>query len=81
MDLKGSQTEKKLLLAYTGESNNRNMYSLLDLIKKGCIFQRDQAVIWKCRLCGYVKADTSPPSSCPICECSRAFFEARVQEV
>ncbi|WP_419664059.1 rubredoxin-like domain-containing protein [Desulfosarcina variabilis] len=56
------------------------MYSLLDLIKKGRIFQRDQAVTWKCRLCGYVKADTSPPFSCPICECSRIFFEVRVQE-
>jgi rubrerythrin len=27
MDLKGTQTEKNLLLAYTGESNNRNLYS------------------------------------------------------
>ena len=27
MDLKGSQTEKNLLLAYTGEFNNRNMYT------------------------------------------------------
>jgi rubrerythrin len=27
MNLKGSQTEKNLLLAYTGESNNRNVYT------------------------------------------------------
>jgi rubrerythrin len=27
MDLKGTKTEKNLLLAYTGESNNRNLYS------------------------------------------------------
>jgi len=27
MDLKGSQTEKNLLLAYTGESLNRNLYT------------------------------------------------------
>jgi rubrerythrin len=27
MDLKGTQTEKNLLLAYHGESNNRNMYT------------------------------------------------------
>jgi rubrerythrin len=27
MELKGTQTEKNLLLAYTGESNNRNMYT------------------------------------------------------
>lgn len=27
MDLKGSKTEKNLLLAYTGESNNRNLYT------------------------------------------------------
>jgi len=27
MDLKGTKTEKNLLLAYTGESNNRNLYT------------------------------------------------------
>jgi rubrerythrin len=27
MDLKGTRTEKNLLLAYTGESNNRNLYT------------------------------------------------------
>jgi rubrerythrin len=27
MDLRGTKTEKNLLLAYTGESNNRNLYS------------------------------------------------------
>jgi rubrerythrin len=27
MDLKGTKTEKNLLLAYNGESNNRNLYS------------------------------------------------------
>jgi len=27
MDLKGMQTEKNLLVAYHGESNNRNMYT------------------------------------------------------
>lgn len=27
MELKGTQTEKNLLLAYTGESNNRNLYT------------------------------------------------------
>lgn len=27
MNLKGSKTEKNLLLAYTGESNNRNLYT------------------------------------------------------
>jgi rubrerythrin len=27
MDLKGTQTEKNLLLAYMGESNNRNLYT------------------------------------------------------
>lgn len=27
MNLKGTKTEKNLLLAYTGESNNRNLYS------------------------------------------------------
>ena len=49
--------------------------SLLNLIKQGRIFQRDQIVTWKCRVCGYVKADKSPPHNCPICECDRAYFE------
>jgi rubrerythrin len=51
---------------------------LLNLIEQGRLFERDQDVTWKCRLCGFIKTDTSPPSRCPICECGFAYFEVLV---
>ena len=48
---------------------------LLSLIKKGCVFQRDQSVTWKCRVCGFMKMDKAPPLNCPICDYGRSYFE------
>lgn len=44
MDLKGSKTEKNLLLAYTGESNNRNLYTFFAYQAKEEGFEQIAAV-------------------------------------
>ena len=55
--------------------HEKRFLSLLRLIKQRSVFQRDRAVTWKCRVCGYLKMDQSAPLNCPICECDRAHFE------
>ena len=44
-------------------------------VKDGTVFQKDVAVKWKCRICGYVKEDRMAPDTCPICDYGRAHFE------
>ena len=31
--------------------------------------------VWRCKVCGYLCARTSPPETCPICKVSRERFE------
>lgn len=48
---------------------------LLKNLKDGKVFQRDSAVRWKCRNCGYVHEGKEAPQECPACAHPQGFFE------
>jgi rubrerythrin len=52
--------------------------ALLKTVKDGKVFQKDTAVTWKCRVCGYVQTNTNCPPDCPICKHEQAYFEVHV---
>jgi rubrerythrin len=39
------------------------------------VFQRDQAVVWRCRNCGYLFEGQAAPEMCPACAHPKAHFE------
>jgi len=40
------------------------------------LFQTKQDVIvWRCRVCGYLCARNQPPQRCPICKATKERFE------
>jgi len=53
----------------------RQYRALLDNLKAGRVFQRDETVTWYCRKCGYVHEGTSPPKKCPACAHAQGYFE------
>lgn len=55
--------------------HEKRFNALLKNVKEGKVFKKDAAVKWICRTCGYMKADTAPPETCPICELGSAYFE------
>ncbi|HPW37407.1 MAG TPA: ferritin family protein [Syntrophorhabdus sp.] len=55
--------------------HERRFRILLQNMKAGKIFRKDSVVKWKCRACGYVKKNRNAPKVCPLCRCSRAYFE------
>lgn len=55
--------------------HERRYRVLFDNIKKGKVFKRDVVVRWKCRVCGYLHEGKEAPKNCPVCSCSRAYFE------
>lgn len=55
--------------------HEKRFLALLNNVKEGKVFRKDAVAKWKCRVCGYVKEDTEPPHTCPICAYGRAFFE------
>lgn len=44
-------------------------------LEAGRVFKRDQAVVWRCRNCGYLHEALEAPEMCPACAHSRAHFE------
>jgi rubrerythrin len=53
--------------------------ALIDNVKQGKVFQKDQAVKWVCRNCGYVEEGKAAPKACPACGYTQAFFEVQAQ--
>lgn len=64
-----------LAIAAVEEYHERRYNILLERVKSGTVFKRDQAIKWKCRNCGRVLEGEGPPEECPTCLHPRAFFE------
>lgn len=52
---------------------------LLDNVKNGSVFKKDQKVTWHCRNCGFVLEGTKAPQKCPACEHPQAFFQLKAE--
>jgi len=58
------------------ESRHRERYKkLLEMVKSGTVFKREQPIKWKCSVCGYVVEGTEPPPRCPSCQNPREYYE------
>lgn len=58
------------------EKQHENRYrGLLANIEAGKVFEKDEAVVWRCRNCGYLQEGTEAPKACPACAHVQAYFE------
>jgi len=58
------------------EEKHRERYKrLLDMVKNGTVFKREQPIKWKCSVCGYIVESTEPPPKCPACKNPKEFYE------
>jgi len=58
------------------EEKHRERYKrLLDMVKNGTVFKREQPIKWKCSVCGYTVEGTEPPPKCPACKNPKEFYE------
>ena len=44
-------------------------------IEAGTVFKKGQAVVWRCRNCGYLAEGAEAPAMCPACVHPQAHFE------
>lgn len=49
--------------------------ALLESVKAGKVFVREQKVKWRCRNCGFVHEGTKAAEKCPVCKHPQAYFE------
>ena len=58
------------------EAHHRERYKkLLAMVEAGTVYKRDQAIKWKCSVCGYIVEDTEPPQTCPSCGHPQKYYE------
>ena len=62
-------------IAEVEEEHEKRYRKLLNNVKAGQVFQRDIAVRWKCRNCGYVHKGKEAPEKCPSCAHAQGYFE------
>lgn len=55
--------------------HERRYLRLLDHVKNGTVFRRDEPIMWKCRNCGFVFEGKEAPDMCPVCQHPRAYYE------
>ncbi len=67
------------MIASAEKRHEDRFKKLMDNIKDGKVFKKDQKVLWKCGNCGYVHEGQSAPDKCPACVHPQAFFELFVE--
>lgn len=63
------------LIAKVEKAHEERYRTLYDTLEAGKLFEREGAVIWKCRNCGYLHEGKKAPQNCPACLHPQAFFE------
>ena len=61
------------------EQHEKRYRKLLDNVKKGMVFKRNDIKKWKCRNCGYVHEGKEAPEQCPACKHPQAYYEMFVE--
>ena len=64
-------------IAEVEKEHEARFRALLQRVKDGTSFKREQPVRWKCRNCGYVHEGPEAPETCPACLHPQAFFEEK----
>ena len=52
---------------------------LLENVKEGLVFSKDDERIWKCRNCGHIVIGKYAPDVCPVCGHPQSYFEIKAE--
>jgi rubrerythrin len=62
-------------IAEVEEEHEKRYRKLLQNLKEGKVFKREQNTKWHCRNCGYVHEGNEAPHVCPACQHPQAYYE------
>lgn len=61
------------------EKHHEERYQkLVEEIRNGSTFKKDEVVAWKCLNCGHIHFGKEPPKVCPVCDHPQSYFTTRV---
>ena len=55
------------LIGYIEKEHAQRFERLLERVKNGTVFTREEPIRWRCMDCGHIHEGTSAPDVCPVC--------------
>ena len=52
---------------------------LLENVKNGIVFSRDEDMIWQCANCGHIVIGKKAPEVCPVCSHPQSYFQIKAE--
>jgi len=74
LDVEESFTE----IAEVEEEHEKRYRKLLENVKNGTVFKRDEEVEWHCLNCGYIHHGKEAPEVCPACDHPQSYYELHI---
>ncbi len=65
------------MIAKVEEEHEKRYRILLERVKTGTVFEREEVIEWQCRNCGYVHKGKKALENCPACDHPKAYFEPK----
>ena len=65
-------------IAEVEEEHEKRYRKLLENVKSGTVFKRDEEVEWHCLNCGYIHHGKEAPEICPACQHPQSYYELHV---
>ena len=62
-------------IAEVEEQHEKRYRKLLENVKNGDVFKKNEVTRWRCRNCGYVHEGKDAPGICPACKHPQAYYE------
>ncbi len=67
------------MIAKVEAEHERRYRQLLANVEANKVFEKDEAIMWQCRNCGFVFEGKKAPAKCPACAHPQAYFEPMKQ--
>jgi len=65
-------------IAEVEEEHEKRYRKLLENVKNGTVFKRDEEVEWHCLNCGYIHHGKEAPEICPACQHPQSYYELHI---
>ena len=56
------------------KAHEERYLALLENVKNGKVFEKNDKTVWVCDICGYRHEGEKAPGACPVCGYSQAHF-------
>ena len=65
------------MVAKIEKEHEERYLKLLENVKNGVVFEKDEVVVWQCSNCGHLHVGKAAPKMCPVCAHPQDYFAIR----